>query len=67
MAQSKLNPLYGRCDKCATANSELFEYDGKWLCRANECFMEEVEKDSGKQFRDQDKLSDYKKLVQGTK
>ena len=67
MPQNKLNPLYGICDKCRTANSELFEYDGKWLCRANECFMEEIERDSGKQFRDQDKLEDYRRLVQGTK
>lgn len=59
-------PTIGKCMKCATQNSELFDYDGRKLCKANECFMEEVERDSGKQFRDQDKLNDYKRLVQGT-
>ena len=66
MTQNKTNPLYGRCEKCATEHSELFEYDGKYLCKANECYMEEVERDSGKQLRDQDKLNDYKRLCQGT-
>ena len=60
-------PIYGRCDKCNTDNSELFEYDSRWLCKANACYSEEVERNSEKQFRDQEKLTDYRKLVQGTK
>ena len=60
-------PIYGICDKCGTDDSELFEYEGSWLCKANACFTEETERNKEKQFRDQEKLIDYRRLVQGTK
>ncbi len=64
---SKQNPVYGICDKCGTNDSELFEYEGRWLCKANACYAEEVDRNKEKQFRDQEKLNDYRKLVQGTR
>jgi len=60
-------PTIGICDKCGTEKSYLFEYRSDyWICKANECFQEEVERDSGRHVRKNDKLEDYRKLVAGT-
>ena len=66
MAQKPSKPLMGICEKCGTENSELFEYDGRYLCKANECLTEELERDSERHILLNEKLENYKKLVAGT-
>jgi len=57
-------PRYGVCRKCATENSELFEYrTGFWICKANSCWDEEVERDDGSYLVKQEKLDDYRRIV----
>lgn len=57
-------PIYGPCNKCNTENSLLFEYKpGYFICKANECWEEEVERDSGRHIEQERKLDDYRKLV----
>ena len=58
------HPTIGTCDKCSTENSELHEYrTGVFLCKANECWQEEVERDSGRHIRLNQKLEDYRSIV----
>ncbi len=57
-------PTIGTCDKCGTENSELFEYrTGVFLCRANECWTEETERDSGRHVRLNQKVENYRSIV----
>ena len=57
---------YGTCDKCQTDNNELFDYNGRKLCKDNQCYQEELERDSGKDQLDKDRLEEYRKLCAGT-
>lgn len=60
--------IYGDCDKCGTKSSEVFEFeDGRWLCKANECYAEEYEKIDGKSERDLENLENYRNMVARTK
>jgi len=64
-----MSPLFNRvktCDKCMTVLSKCYEYNGRWLCKANVCYQEEIEKDSGKWERDEANLDLYKDLVART-
>lgn len=57
-------PKIGICQKCNTENSELFEYsNGVFLCKAGECYQEELERDSGRHVILEQKLKNYRKLV----
>ena len=60
-------PLRGKCQKCQTDVTELFDYNGRKLCKVNFCYDEEIERDSGKAERDLEKLNEYRRLVAGTK
>lgn len=53
----------GICDKCGEEDSELFIYGNRWLCKANECYTEEQERDSGIHITREKKLQDYINLV----
>ena len=60
-------PVISTCDKCATENSELFEYrPGYWICTANACWDEEVEHDSERHVEQHRAVETYRQLVQGT-
>lgn len=56
-------PVIGICDKCSTENSLLFQYGNKWLCKANECYQEEVERDSGRHIDLDRKLEEHRKII----
>ena len=61
------HPVIGFCSKCNTENSVLYEYRvGYWICRANACWDEEVERDSQRHVEQQRAVEDYRQLVQGT-
>ena len=57
----------GRCQKCNTTLVPLYEFEGRYLCKVNLCYEEEVEKATEKHIRDEEKLMDYRGLVAGTK
>ena len=59
-------PVYFTCEKCGTENSEVFEYNDRWLCKANACYQEETEHDSNIQEEREQNLDDYKRLCAGT-
>lgn len=60
-------PVYGTCQKCNTEYSEVFQYKPNyWICKANECWAEELEHDSGRAELMKQALTDYQKLVRGT-
>jgi len=60
-------PTIGNCMKCETENSELFEYKpGWWICKANACWTEEAERDSGEHLIKNKKRQDYDRLIAGT-
>ena len=63
---SKFKPIIDYCDKCHTENSEVFEYEGRWLCKINGCYEEELEKNSGIHEERDEKLQDYRRMCQGT-
>jgi hypothetical protein len=57
-------PIYGDCGKCGTENSELFEYrPGYFICKANECWAEETERDSGRHILLNAELEEYRRIV----
>ena len=57
-------PIIGICDKCGTENSELFQYkNGYYICQANECWTEEVERNSGRHIRLNKKLERLRKTL----
>ncbi len=57
-------PIYGICYKFNTENSELFEYKpGYFICKANVCWTEEVERDSGRHIRKRWSLDQYRQLI----
>ena len=52
------------CAKCGTEYSVLYEYrHGFWICRANACWDEEVERDSRRHVEQHQSVEDYRKLV----
>ena len=54
----------GDCRKCFTENSLLYEYrPGYFICKANGCYDEEVERDSGRHILLNKKLEDYRRVV----
>lgn len=54
----------GDCRKCSTQNSELFEYrPGYFICKANGCWDEEVERNSGRHIILNRKLEEYRRAV----
>ena len=55
----------GQCNKCMTTMIELTEYNDNLLCDG--CLEEEKEKDSEKHIIDEEKLEEYRNLVNGTK
>jgi uncharacterized Zn finger protein (UPF0148 family) len=57
----------GRCQKCNTTLVPLYEFDGRLLCKVFLCYEEEVEKSTEKHIRDEEKLTEYRSLVAGTK
>ena len=58
-----MSEIYGICDKCGTEHSLLKKYQGAYLCSANLCYTEEVERDSGRHVRKEKKLRDYKNII----
>ena len=60
-------PTIGTCMKCGTENSELFQHkNGYYICRANECWTEEVERNSGRHIRLNRKLERIRKALSHT-
>ena len=60
-------PRIDTCFKCGTAYSYLYEYrHGFWICTANACWDEEVERDSRRHVEQHQSVEDYRKLVAGT-
>ena len=59
--------VIGVCEKCGTEGSTLFKYDDRWLCSANACIEEEIERDSDKVERDEQFLEDYRSIVRGVR
>lgn len=55
------------CDKCGTKASKCYPYNGQWLCKANCCLDEEMERDTGKHITDEQKLNEYRNFVDRTK
>lgn len=56
----------GICNKCQTRWIPVYPYEGRWLCKANLCFTEELEKNDGTVERNEKALDDYRKVVGGT-
>ena len=57
-------PIYGTCNKCGTENSLLQEYrPGYFICSANECWTEELERESGRHIILNKKLEDYRRVI----
>lgn len=57
-------PIYGTCRKCSTENSLLFQYrPGYFICKANNCWDDECERDSGRHILMNAKLEEYSRIV----
>lgn len=61
------NPVIGQCDKCGTLRSYLHELrPGFWICKANACWQEEVEREDRRHEAQAEAVEQYVRLVAGT-
>ena len=68
MAEIGKYPIIADCDKCRTPASLVYPFgDGGFLCLANECWEEELERSSEKQVRDRKFVEDLRGIVRGVR
>jgi hypothetical protein len=54
----------GTCYKCGTDNVDLYEYrPGYMICKVNQCWEEEKERDSGRHIRLNRNLEAYRQII----